>query len=112
MTVRTQRTLANGLQSGTLQVECGVPQGSILGPLIFLLYINDIDSKNGGSKTRLYADDTVLYASHINPKTAAEIVQSALDRLVGWCEKNRLTINVKKTKGMLFGSKNKAHQTV
>ena len=59
---RSQCTVANGYVSDIQQIVCGVPQGCILGPLLFLAYINDIDSGIDGCDVRLYADDTVIYA--------------------------------------------------
>ena len=101
----------NGKESNSLPVTCGVPQGSILGPLLFLLYINDIDGTVEGSKVRLYADDTGLYASHKYPEIAINTVQKDLDRICKWCDRNQLTINVSKTKGMIFGNRDVIKKT-
>ena len=102
---RIQRTSANNCISQDRVVVCGVPQGSILGPLLFLIYINDIDGQAKDCKIKIYADDTVAYASSDNPREAFKWVQAELNRLQGWCKKNQLTINISKTKGMLFGTK-------
>ena len=91
-------------------ITCGVPQGSILGPLLFLLYINDIDIKLINSKVLLYADDTVIYANHKDETHAHLWVSEDLIALCEWCNKNQLTINQKKTKLMLFGTKNMLKQ--
>ena len=58
---RSQCTIVNGTRSDVLGVECGVPQGSILGPLMFLIYINDLGRECDTLNTRFYADDTVIY---------------------------------------------------
>ena len=63
LTDRKQCTLANGTKSPKTNITCGVPQGSILGPLLFLLYVNEIEYICKHSKVLLYADDTVLYVS-------------------------------------------------
>ena len=102
---RKQCTIANNCTSEEEAVVCGVPQGSILGPLLFLIYVNDIHNKAKECRLRLYADDTATYASLANPRDALCHVQAELDRLHGWCQRNKLTINTCKTKTMLFGTK-------
>ena len=84
---------------------------NILGPLLFLIYINDIDKVNNSCHSKLYADDTVLYTAHINPITAYNQVQSDLNRLTAWYEENQLTINVNKTKAIIFGTSNMLRRT-
>ena len=84
-------------------ITCGVPQGSVCGPLLYLLYINDITKSLKNCKVSLYADDTVLYYSSHNLNQAITIVQEDLVKLSQWCNKNRLTINCKKTKYCVYG---------
>ena len=79
-------------------IRCGVPQGSILGPLLFLIFINDINMLNLASQLKLYADDTIVYNSNKDPQVAHDQLQKDLDTLVAWCNKNCLTINTKKPK--------------
>ena len=99
--------LANNLPSDPLPVKIGVPQGSILGPLAFLLYINDITESFRHCQTLLYADDTVLLSSNLDVNGAAQNLQTDLFSLNTWCALiDKLTINIKKTKIMCFGSKN------
>ena len=100
---RYQSTLANNQRSTQAEVKCGVPQGSILGPLLFLTYINDID-KNLECNVSLYADDAAIYTSHKQSDVAAAKLQTDMDRLVAWTRVNHLTINIKKTKVMYFGT--------
>ena len=85
-------------------INCGVPQGSILGPLMFLIYINDISVNIINCTTRLYADDTILYCSGSTIMEASEKLQKDLDTLGGWCTSNMLSVNTKKSKVMLFGT--------
>ena len=106
LTNRAQKCTVNGLTSGERPILCGVPQGSILGPLLFLLFINDIDSNFVHSNVLLYADDTVIYAAHEDELTAHLWMSEDLSVLCKWCHKNQLTINLKKTKVMLFGTRN------
>ena len=106
LTGRSQTVLANNLPSDPLPVKIGVPQGSILGPLAFLFYINDITESFRHCQTLLYADDTVLLSSNLDVNVAAQNLQTDLLSLNNWCALNKLTINIKKTKIMCFGSKN------
>ena len=93
---RFQRTICNNKRSKLDQIKCGVPQGSILGPLFFLVYINDIKNVMKNIKYQLYADDTVLYCSGNTYDECAIVLQNALNEFVIWCSKNALTINTKK----------------
>ena len=93
LTERRQCVKLNNLISNTLPITYGVPQGSILGPILFSVYINDIsDIVNCGIV--LYADDTVIF-HHDN-----DVLQSNLRRISDWCNENLLTINVKKSHWM------------
>ena len=104
---RVQRTISNNIFSDLDTIKCGVPQGSILGPLFFLVYINDIKNIiTKEYKYQLYADDTVIYCHGNTFTEAQEKLQSMIDKFVSWCSKNALTINIKKTKIMYFGSRN------
>ena len=101
------RTLAIGKLSGALTVTCGVPQGSILGPLFFISYINDVRDYINDVEIGLYADDTVIFTHDKNWQTAQSDLQNKLNDFVTWIEMNALSINIKKTKLMVFGSRSK-----
>ena len=102
---RAQRTFANDVLSSTAPVKCGVPQGSILGPLLFILYINDIKHHIDGVELGLYADDTVIYTHNENAHLAQKSLQEKLNGFVEWSKTNELTINSQKTKLMIFGTR-------
>ena len=86
--------LFNGTQSSPVTVISGVPQGTILGPLMFILYINDIGLKIT-SGLRLFADDSILYGV-VNDINSAEVLQSDLDKLAVWSEKWQMAFNAGK----------------
>ena len=97
LTERYQCTISNNVISDTKLITCGVPQGSVCGPLLFLLYINDIAKVLDHCKVSLYADDTVIYVAHDNVNSALELLQGDLNNLSSWCTRNKLTINSRKT---------------
>ena len=100
---RYQCTVANDMCSDLKLITCGVPQGSVCGPLLFLLYINDVSCVMKNCKVSLYADDTVLYTSNENLDLSVINLQEDLDNLTAWCNRNKLTINSKKTKYCVYG---------
>ena len=104
---RSQTTLANGVKSESLQIKQGVPQGSTLGPLFYILYANDLANTIRESKSIFYADDTVIYITKKDLRQALEAVQKDLRNMGQWCKANGIHINTDKTKFMLFGSAQK-----
>ena len=101
---RTQVTSVGLEKSTTKPVQVGVPQGSILGPLLFLIYVNDLPSTVNNCDITLYAYDTVLFCS---AKSAIELEQklnSDLPNLSHWFAANRLTLNTSKCKFLVFAS--------
>ena len=93
-----------GSLSEWVYIKAGVPQGSILGPLLFLLYINDI-VKNIGSNIRLFADDTSLFIIVDNPTTAALCLNSDLEKLSRWAAIWLVTFNPFKNESLLISRK-------
>ena len=86
-------------------IRAGVPQGSILGPLLFLLYINDIVA-DIQSCVRLFADDTSLYIIVDNPISAAEMINTDLETIQRWAEKWLVKFNPSKSESLLVSWKN------
>ena len=108
---RSQVTVANGVMSESREVSCGVPQGSVLGPLYFLAYINDMSMAIKDVKFSLYADDTVLYVSGDDAGVCTQMIQTNLDRFSEWCNLNALKINSDKTKFLIFGTSKRVKKT-
>ena len=95
-------------ETSTLEtVGIGVPQGSTVGPLMFIVYINDLCTVLQNCNHCMYADDTVLYCSNVSRKLVRKDLQMDIDRVQKWCDTNRLTLNVGKTKVMSFMSDHK-----
>ena len=104
---RQMCTKFNGYTSDLKPLVCGVPQGSVIGPILFLCYVNDIVSvaHTSGVKITLYADDTVIY---FNSKNVLEIqlrLQCALDKVSSWCKYNCIKLNISKTKPCYYGNR-------
>ena len=101
---RKQRVVLPGVMSNWVTVKAGVPQGSILGPLLFLLFINDIVS-DIASNIRLFADDTTLYMIVENPLTTAEVLNSDIHKISTWAKKWLVTFNPLKTESLIISRK-------
>ena len=99
---RTQFTMINGVKSETKPVTCGVPQGSVLGPLLFLLYVNDIGNCISSDIPRLFADDTGLFIHGSNISKVMKTAQDVLDKLQQWFCYNKLTLNIPKCSYVIF----------
>ena len=91
----------NGFDSGLTTISCGVPQGFVLGPLLFLLYINDLNQAIKFCKLHHFADDTNLLSLSNSIKKLNKLVNEDLKHLVNWLNKNKISHNVKKTENGL-----------
>ena len=96
----------DSVRSGFRSVTCGVPQGSILGPLLFLVYINDMH-RSVQCQLSLYADDSALIFSHPDPLVVADRLSHELTSCKRWLIDNRLSLHVGKTECIIFGSRGK-----
>ena len=108
LTERTQVVNIGKSFSDPLDVTCGVPQGSLLGPLLFLCYINDMEiSVDPDCKLLLYADDSAILFSHKDPGVIANKLGCVLDSCNKWLIDNKLSLHLGKTECVIFGSKRK-----
>ena len=101
---REQFITVNSLNSLSLPVTCGVPQGSILGPLLFLLYVNDLPNTSSLLTFHLFADDTNLYFSSKNLSHLEAILNRELNSVAEWMKCNRLALSISKTNFILSHS--------
>ena len=105
---RKQFTFVNGVKSQTANVNYGVSQGSVLGPLLFLLYVNDIQNAFTNVTPKLFADDINLFIFHKDLKTLYSLANEELESLNGWLLANKLSLSIgagKDTKYTLFSPK-------
>ena len=101
---REQYVNFKNVLSSKSKIITGVPQGSILGPLLFLLYINDICKSSELLRFILYADDTNIFYCDNNIEHLCEIVNRELQGVMQWFKANRLSVNLKKTNFVIFGT--------
>ena len=91
----------------SLKISAGVPQGSVLGPALFILYINDLFSTIRGVNMAMYADDCVVYYANNSLTNVKNILERNLEYINNWCISNRLCMNVSKTKVLYISTKYK-----
>ena len=104
---RMQNVVYSSVSSSAVQVTCGVPQGSVLGPLLFLIYINDICAASHFFEFVLFADDTNLFAAGDNLDDLFNNINHNLSAVYNWFCSNKLSLNISKTNYMLFHHINK-----
>ena len=104
LSFRQQVTSIDNTLSSFLPVSVDVPQRSILGPLLFIIYINDMPNIVKHCKILLYADDTLLYYSSKSASDIEKYVNGDVNLISQWLDQNLLTLNCKKSKFVLFGS--------
>ena len=104
---RSQRVIINDVLSDPHDINAGVPQGSILGPILFLLFINDMPTILTHCSIEMYADDTLLYTYGKDVEKIKHALNNDLKQLENWLRLNQMHVNVSKTKVMLLHSKTK-----
>ena len=112
LTNRMQFISYKSESSPNLPITCGVPQGSILGPLLFLLYINDISSITSSSKAILFADDTNLIFHDSTATSLEEKTNKEIASIFQWFNANKLSLNTEKTKFIIFRSPHKTSPSI
>ena len=109
---RSQRVNFNNTLSSPAEISCGVPQGSILGPLLFLLYINDLPLSSKIPHFILFADDTNILFSNPDPIILESLINTELKEISNWFKLNKLSLNIKKTNYMIFKNKHSNKPTI
>ena len=105
---RMQLVSCNGVTSSVKHIAFGVPQGSILGPLLFILYINDLPNVSPDLFFILFADDTNVFNSHKSIEALVNHTNTELQKIAIWFQANKLTLNIDKTNFIIFRSHQKA----
>ena len=106
ITNRTQSTVVNGFVSADREVVYGTAQGSVLGPLIYIIYVNDVlKVLSATNKIIMYADDMLIISRDASEARMIDDLQNNLNKVVRWCNHNKLTINREKTKYMFISNR-------
>ena len=111
LTGRTQKCKVNDRLSKSTSINCGIPQGSNLGPLLFLIYINDLPNCLHYATPRMFADDTSLSYAADSPSELESVINSELESLKTWLITNKLSLNLAKTEFMTVGSRQRITDT-
>ena len=102
---RQQYVKVNNANSEMKPVKCGIPQGSVLGPLLFIIYINDLANSCKDGLFRIFADDTGIFCHSTSLKLLVEKAEQIIKNVNEWFIANKLTLNIDKTSFIIFRSK-------
>ena len=109
---RSQFVFLNSKSSESKRVNSGVPQGSVLGPLLFIIYINDLPLHlNKDTHNTLFADDASIYAMNTDINTVETCLQDSLSKAKLWCDQNSMIIHPEKTKCMIIATRQREQRT-
>jgi hypothetical protein len=112
LTGRKQVVRCNNVTSESQAISIGVPQGSILGPILFLIFVNDLTQFSGLSNCNLFADDALFYVTCKDVKSVEIALQEAIDNVSEWYKCNKLTLNVKKSNIMVIHRKKQINDNI
>ena len=104
---RKQYVSANGYTSKTMNISTGVPQGSALGPFLFLIFINDMPQHVNDASCNMFADDNSIYSTGVSVIEMEKRFQKSINDANSWYQNNRLPVNIVKTLFMISGSTRK-----
>lgn len=107
---RSQYVQLGSFKSCPRTPTCGIPQGSSLGPIAFLIYINDIAKCINNGSVKLFADDTTIFYDNCDSKALKKLIENDLKRLSTWFKNNKLTLNMNKCTFMTFRSVHKKYE--
>ena len=111
LTNRSQKCKVNGELSNSSPLTWGIPQGSSLGPFLFLIYINDLPNCLDMAQPRMFADDTSVSFASDSLDEIQNVINSELKNLNSWLIANRLSLNITKTEFMIIGSRQRMNAT-
>ena len=112
LTDRNQYVDLGGVKSSEQTIICGIPQRSTLGPLLSLIYINDLPKSSHKLDYKIFADDTNIFASSVNLKKLEKPMNEEIEKVKNWCHVNNLSINMSKTNYMIIKSLRKEDATI
>jgi hypothetical protein len=112
LTNRKQYVSYKETDSSIMEMTCGVPQGSVLGPLLFIIYTNDLPNALINCKCILFADDTTVYYSSKNVTHIFDNINKDLNSLEDWFKANKLSLNISKTHYMIFPGQPTKHENL